>query len=314
MSTTMTLQYTSKYVPPPFLTGGKTKNTSSQQTQTVTQSQKPITAYYKASRNGHRWTESEIEQLIHEAQDIKTLNEIAEIHKRAISSIRYKLLQYVEKLVEEGIHIDSIIKILPLKKKEIIDYLEKRKEEKDDKKTDDEIGLIEYPPKYIPYEHRNVILFDLNGTLCYRTKGFPKEINIRPHIRDMAKLKNYYRIGVYTSMMRSNALDVIRLVEQQTGRIFDRNLIFTREHTISFDEDEYIIYNIPHYKTKKSIASVLPDIYNQYNNEGSTISIKLIDDELVKIVEKEDAIIIPTWSGEPDDTYIKTLVSELIPM
>jgi hypothetical protein len=303
----MTLQNTVKYVPPPMLYGCNQKH--SQQ-----QSQKYITAYSKASRNGHRWTESEIEQLIHEAQDIKTLNEIAEIHKRAISSIRFKLLQYVEKLVEEGIHIDSIIKILPLKKKEIIDYLEKRKEEKDNKKMDDEIGLIEYPPKYIPYEQRNVILFDLNGTLCYRTKGFPKEINIRPYIRELSKLKNYYRIGVYTSMMRSNALDIIRLIEQQTGRIFDRSMIFTREHTISFDEDEYIIYNIPQYKTKKSIALVLPEIYNEYNDEGSKISIKVIDDEIVKIVEKEDAIIVPTWSGEKDDNYIKTLVSELIPM
>jgi hypothetical protein len=290
-----------RYVPPPQQPHYQQKS-----------KQNTITAYYKSSRNGHKWSETEIEQLIHEAQDIKSLNEIAEIHKRAISSIRYKLLQYVEKLTEEGIHIDSIIKILPLKKKEIIDYLEKRKEEKVSKKMDDEIGLIEYPPKYIPYNERNIILFDLNGTLCYRNKGFPKEVKIRPHIRELNKLKNYYRIGIYTSVMRTNALDIIRMVEQQTERIFDRNLIFTREHTIQFDEEEYEIYNIPSYKTKKSIEHVLPDIYNQYNNDGTKISIKIVDDELVKIVEKDDAVIIPTWYGEHDDTCIKKLVNELI--
>ena len=283
------------------------------------------------TRNGIKWTESEIEQLIHEAHDMKSLQEIAEIHQRAISSIRYKLLQYASKMLRADIHVDSIIKILPLKKKEIIDYVNKMKEEAvDDKPYCDDSGVVsaKLNNKYIPYERRNIILFDLNGTLCHRTRDNKKEIFIRPCVRHLAKLKNYYRLGIYTSVMRANALDILHMIEEKCGRIFDRSLIFTREHTYPFNAYEQQTFNIPSYKTKKSIAHVLPDIYNAAHNggdymtahsddmgegqgHGHKIQIKIVDDELVKIAEKDCAIIVPTWDGFTQDTYIQDLVDEL---
>jgi len=280
------------------------------------------------SRNGIKWSESELEQLIHEAHDMKSLQEIAEIHQRAISSIRYKLLQYAVKLIRAEIHIDSIIKMLPLKKKEIIEYLKKIKEDAaDESSNSDESGLVsmKLSNKYISYERRNIILFDLNGTLCHRTRDNKKEIFIRPCVRNLAKLKNYYRLGIYTSVMRANALDILHMIEEKCGRIFDRTLIFTREHTYPFNAYEQQTFNIPSYKTKKSIAHVLPDIYNTAHLSGDcmtdgsdgiehrhTIQIKIVDDELVKIAEKDCAIIVPTWDGFTQDTYIQDLVNELI--
>jgi hypothetical protein len=291
---------------------------------TTTTSAKSSYGVQDRSRNGIKWTESEIEQLIHEAHDMKSLQEIADIHKRAISSIRYKLLQYASKMLRADIHIDSIIKILPLKKKEIIEYVNKMKEEAiDDKPYCDDSGVVsaKLNNKYIPYERRNIILFDLNGTLCHRTHDNKKEIFIRPCVRHLAKLKNYYRLGIYTSVMRANALDILHMVEEKCGRIFDRSLIFTREHTYPFNAYEQQTFNIPSYKTKKSIAHVLPEIYNsdsmidgeieQGQGHGHKIQIKIVDDELVKIAEKDCAIIVPTWDGFTQDTYIQDLVDEL---
>lgn len=263
------------------------------------------------SRNGIKWSETELEQVIHEAQNMMPLIEIAIIHKRAVSSVRYKLLQYAVKLVTGGIHVDSICKLLPLKKKEILDYLNRAKQEDATcqyKTVDNETGLIEYPKRYIPYENRDIILFDLNGTLCHRTKCAKREIYIRPCVRELSKLKNFYKLGIYTSVMRSNAFDVLRMIEDKCGRIFDRSLIFTREHTFQFSAYEQQTFNIPEYKTKKSIAQVLPDIFN---NPDNRISVKIIDDEIVKIKEKECAVIVPTWDGYSEDTTLKELVAEL---
>ena len=265
------------------------------------------TASYDKTRNGMKWSETELEQLINEAHEMKTIQEIAELHKRSISSIRYKLLQYAVRMMNAKVHIDSIVKLLPIKKKEILDYYNKIKEDEQDVTTDS--SFVIYHGKYIPYENRDIILFDLNGTLCHRTKDSKKEIFIRPCVRHLSKLKNYYRLGIYTSVMRANALDILRNIEQKCGRIFDRSLIFTREHTFPFNAYEQQTFNIPSYKTKKSLSQVLPDVYN---NPDSHIKIKIIDDEIVKIVEKDHAIIVPSWDGYSEDSYIKELVEELV--
>jgi len=254
------------------------------------------------SRNGIKWSDNEREQLILEAGEMKSIYEIAEIHQRSVSSIRYKFLHYGMELQSKNILIDDIVKVLPIKKKDLIEYIAKI----NDTKNDDGLSA-QIPMKYVPYEKRGIILFDLNGTLCHRTSGPVKEIFIRPCVRELSKLKNYYKLGVFTSMMRSNAFDVLRLVEDKCGRIFDRSLIFTREHTVEFTAHERKTFNISPYKTKKSLAHVLPEIFQC----GQTPQIKIVDDELVKIVEKDCAIVIPCWDGYSADSYIKDLVTEL---
>jgi hypothetical protein len=131
------------------------------------------------TRNGFKWTESELEQLIHQAHEMKSLQEIAEIHQRSISSIRYKLLQYAVRMLYSKVHIDSIVKILPLKKKEIIDYYNNLKKDIIESDTHAHMNgnskeyttsiidsfTNQFNGKYIPYEREK--LFYLISMVLY---------------------------------------------------------------------------------------------------------------------------------------------------
>jgi hypothetical protein len=148
-----------------------------------------------------------------------------------------------------------------------------------------------------------IILFDLNGTLCNRTDR-NRVINLRPHIQELKKLKKYYRVGVFTSCTRYNALMICDQIEDKCGKIFDRHLIFTSEHTIPFNEKERMAFNLPEYKRKKSLAtifhpSVLPNV-------------TIVDDELIRIVEQKNAIQIKGWYGDLPDESLNNLIEDLI--
>lgn len=131
-----------------------------------------------------------------------------------------------------------------------------------------------------------IILFDLNGTLCYRNKSFRKTYT-RPFIRNLKELTDLYTLGIYTSMMEYNAWKIIKQIENECEcELFDRNYIFTRESTIAFTEEELAENNIPYWKTKKSIRHVIKD--------PDQIAV-IVDDEEIKIVEKDMGIIIPSY-------------------
>lgn len=131
-----------------------------------------------------------------------------------------------------------------------------------------------------------IILFDLNGTLCYRNKSFRKTY-IRPFIKKLTELTDLYTLGIYTSMMDYNAWKIIKQIENECEcELFDRQYIFTRNYTIPFTEDEIIENNISYWKTKKSIRHVIKD-----PNQIAVI----VDDEEIKIVEKDIGIIIPSY-------------------
>jgi hypothetical protein len=150
----------------------------------------------------------------------------------------------------------------------------------------------------------NILLFDLNGTLCHRTER-NKNILLRPNIQELRKLKKKYRIGVYTSCANYNALKIINEIEDVCGKLFDRNLIFTREHNIPFTEEERIAYGFPEYKLKKSVAHIFaPEIQGK---------VKVIDDECLRVVEKEAVIPLHGWYGDDvTDTGLADLVAALM--
>lgn len=131
-----------------------------------------------------------------------------------------------------------------------------------------------------------IILFDLNGTLCYRDRSTRKTYT-RPYIRMLKELMDLYTVGIYTSIMNYNAWTIIRLIEKECKcQIFDRKYIFTRNNTTPFTYEEQMLYNISPWKTKKSINSVIKS-----PNKFAVI----VDDEEVKIVEKDKAVIIPSY-------------------
>jgi len=148
-----------------------------------------------------------------------------------------------------------------------------------------------------------IVLFDLNGTLCFRDKEERHKITLRPYIEYLYFLKKYYIVGVYTSMMRRNAMNIISMIEHYCDcNIFDRRYIFCREYTTPFSPEEIIKFNIAPYNTKKSLASVIGDISK----------VTIIDDEIFKIVEKERAIIIPTFTNVAKDHELYNIVSILL--
>lgn len=134
-----------------------------------------------------------------------------------------------------------------------------------------------------------IILFDLNGTLCNRTER-NKVITLRPNIHELKKLKKAYRIGVYTSVTRYNALLILDAIEDVCGRIFDRHLIFTREHTFPFTDSELLEYDLKPYKTKKCLTRIFAPEYIP--------KIRIIDDEHVRVEDKDNLMCIKPWYGD----------------
>lgn len=179
---------------------------------------------------------------------------------------------------------------------------------------DDVVATMDIPRKQLKrylYSHgymrtldMPIILFDLNGTLCHRTER-NRVIMLRPHITELKRLKRIYRIGVYTSVTRYNALAICDYIEDICGRIFDRNLIFTREHTFPFNEEERAQLNLKPYKMKKSIDHILC--------RDAAAKATIIDDEIVRVVEKEKTIQIDGWYGDNvHDEALMHIVDKLV--
>lgn len=147
-----------------------------------------------------------------------------------------------------------------------------------------------------------IILFDLNGTLCHRDKK-DRKVFIRPFIQNLILLKDLYTLGIYTSMMEYNAWKIIKQIEGLVGEeLFDRSYIFCRNYTIPFTDEEIEKYNISPWKTKKSIEYILKDEFAV-----------IVDDEEVKIVEKDRAIIIPSYyEFNRKDRELYNLVNSLV--
>jgi hypothetical protein len=106
-------------------------------------------------------------------------------------------------------------------------------------------------------------------------------------------------------MIKKNAMNIVSMIERELGcGIFDRRYIFHREHTIPFTSDEISKLNISEWKTKKSVAKLFNDISK----------VTIIDDEIFKIVEKDRAIIVPTFTDHNvhQDFELEKLVRHLL--
>ena len=147
-----------------------------------------------------------------------------------------------------------------------------------------------------------IVLFDLNGTLCFR--GDRRSLVLRPGIKELKKLRKYYRVGLYTSVTRYNAQIICNRIEDVCGHVFDKTLMFTREHTFPFTAEELAMYNYPEYKMKKSIDKVLAPEYAK--------TATIVDDEIERIVEKDRVTPIVSWTGDTTDTNLQIIIERLI--
>lgn len=151
-----------------------------------------------------------------------------------------------------------------------------------------------------------MLLFDLNGTLCHRIRGSTgkvKQIVLRPGVDRLNELRKKYHIGVYSSMIYKNIEELIDQIEIYSKcEIFDRDYVFDRDYTVPFTHEECKKYNISKFKTKKCLS------YLFKNTQG----VKIVDNDEYKIVDKREAIIVPTFTGEEDDRALHDLVDWLL--
>jgi NLI interacting factor-like phosphatase len=149
-----------------------------------------------------------------------------------------------------------------------------------------------------------IILFDLNGVLVFRKYGTQECVEFRPGITEIKKLKMKYRVGVYTSVTKYNAMQIINWIENICGIVFDKHLIFTRQHTFPFTPEELELHNFNQWKMKKSLNHILAPEYAE--------KAMIIDDEFVRVVERHRVIPIESWKGDMNDTHLPAIVNELL--
>jgi hypothetical protein len=160
--------------------------------------------------------------------------------------------------------------------------------------------------RYDDLEGRKILLFDLNSTLVHRPRsedsaggsgaggrgGGRRVIKTRPHIHLLSLLLADYRIGVFTSAKRHNAVAICDEVESKVGHlIFDRSLIFSREHTRAYTAEELARLELDEFKRKKVLGDLfLPEHLGK---------VTLVDDHLERsVLTGAHGIQIDSWYSD----------------
>ena len=164
--------------------------------------------------------------------------------------------------------------------------------------------------RYEDLESRKILLFDLNSTLVHRPRaedsgsgagagargGGRRVIKTRPHIHLLSLLLGEYRIGVFTSAKRHNAVAICDEVESKVGHlIFDRSLIFSREHTRAYTAEELARLELDEFKRKKVLGDLfLPEHLGK---------VTLVDDHLERsVLTGAHGIQIDSWYSDAAET------------
>lgn len=168
----------------------------------------------------------------------------------------------------------------------------------------EEFSVFYRENRYDDLEGRKILLFDLNSTLVHRPRsedsggrgGGRRVIKMRPHIHLLSLLLADYRIGVFTSAKRHNAVAICAEVESKVGcQIFDRSLIFSREHTRAYTADELARLGLDEFKRKKVLGDLfLPEHLSK---------VTLVDDHLERsVLTGANGIQIDSWYSDAADS------------
>ena len=127
-----------------------------------------------------------------------------------------------------------------------------------------------------------LILFDLNGTIIYRSKN-SKKVYIRSHLEEF---KEFPLIGIYSSMPFRNIVKIIPKLPINISVVFDRS--FTSPDTERF-------------KTIRNLDLIMKSEFIK-NHGIKKENIIIIDNEPRKVRYcKENAIIIPEFDVKNKD-------------
>ena len=168
-------------------------------------------------------------------------------------------------------------------------------------------------------KNKPLVIFDLNGVLCYRhdddtmdcdfvVEG--RSIVLRPGCRDLLEeMYKNYDIGFFTSMTAKNGLPLLKTMLSRT-QLSKTKIMWFRDRTRIDWENEG-------YKTVKNLVDIVDNPINNWDNKLKLQDILIIDDDRVKVRfnNPDNYLIIDSFTGDPTDDCLlnlPTLIAEKI--
>ncbi|KXZ44994.1 hypothetical protein GPECTOR_60g773 [Gonium pectorale] len=158
-----------------------------------------------------------------------------------------------------------------------------------------------------PADPRVILLFDLNGTLTSHTSVRKAQgiTRLRPGTSSLLRLKERFRLGIYTSSTVRTAHDAIAQLEAAAGgELFERKLVLHREHTVPAPPGHVDAGGDP-WDTLKPLKCYFAALHR----------VILVDDDAYKSIKGEEASMlrIPCWQdADVGCTVLQSLTDLLL--
>ena len=179
----------------------------------------------------------------------------------------------------------------------------------------------------LSFKDKDLIVFDLNGTLLFRDEFKPNKERLiipRPYLYEfMDEIVKKYKIAIFTSCKENNGKMMINklLKDYKFEFIWYRDhCILDPDYPINPEVNKFIAHNfidgkivsckIEEHDTIKNLSSILSSpVINQkriYNKNN----VLLVDDgeRKMRFNPKNSYYIIPTYKGEDDDKELLKLL------
>eukprot|EP00798_Chlamydomonas_sp_ICE-L_P013201 gene13201-19036_t len=177
----------------------------------------------------------------------------------------------------------------------------KKKKHEGDSAKDDAPGV----PKQ---DNRIILLFDLNGTLTSHTsKRRSAGVNqLRHGLRELARLKDMFRLGIYTSSTLRTVTTVKQMLEDEVGipDLFEPKLVLFRDHTAPIPRELMTAEN-DNWDTVKPLEKWFSKLHR----------VVLFDDDTYKQCKGEESsmVVVPCWVNEETECKaLPTMVDAVI--
>ncbi|GLC33747.1 hypothetical protein PLESTB_000111500 [Pleodorina starrii] len=153
---------------------------------------------------------------------------------------------------------------------------------------------------------RVILLFDLNGTLTCHTsvrkaQGVTK---LRPGTEHLVRLREHFRLGIYTSSTLRTVQTAMEMLEQAAGgELFERGLVLHREHTQPAPAG--------HLDAGGNAWDTLKPLGRYFSRLDRVL---LVDDDAYKSIAGEEAnmLLVPCWQEHDVGCCVLRSLSELL--
>ncbi|GMH39188.1 hypothetical protein BSKO_07086 [Bryopsis sp. KO-2023] len=145
------------------------------------------------------------------------------------------------------------------------------------------------------------VLFDLNGTLTSPTVS-KKSVYLRPALKHLLKLREKFRLGIFTSATWMKVNNVLPRMEMEFGCKHPFDIILHRDHTSWIKTARK---GGKHWDTQKPLSRWFKHMHR----------VVLVDDDAWKAMEGEEKnmVVVPTWQNNSQhDSIIQQLVEAIL--